>query len=94
MSTAEDRRWFQAVAEIGVCQLCGAHGVQVAHRNEGKGTGTKTAAHMTAALCPTCHFSIDNGKHMERSERRAMMDLAIVRTHDALIRSGRLRLVP
>lgn len=90
--SAADRRWFDAVGSIELCVLCGRMGEQVAHRNEGKGMGMKTPSHMTARLCRDCHAEIDNGRHMERAERRALMDRAIVLTHDALIRSGRLRL--
>lgn len=33
MTAAADRRWFEAVASIECCVLCGQHGVQVAHSN-------------------------------------------------------------
>lgn len=36
MTTAADRRWFEAVASLETCSLCGRYGVQVAHRNEGR----------------------------------------------------------
>lgn len=90
--TAADRKWLSAVGSIELCVLCGGMGEQVAHRNEGKGMGMKTAAHMTARLCRECHAEIDNGRHMERAERRALMDRAIVLTHDQLIQAGKLRL--
>lgn len=90
MSTSEDRRWFAAVAMMEQCALCNAFGVQVAHRNEGKGMGMKTAAWMTAPLCQECHHEIDNGKNITRDERRALMDKAIIRTHDWLIQNGLL----
>lgn len=93
MTTASDRRWFAAVASLETCSLCGAWGVQVAHRNEGRGMGQKSDAHMTAALCPAEHAEIDNGKNLDRNERRALMDRAIVITHDRLIKAGKLRLV-
>lgn len=92
MSSAADRRWFAAVASLECCVLCRQYGVQVAHRNEGKGMGLKTPAHMTAALCLECHMRIDSGKDMTRDERRAEMDRAIVLTHDALIRRGLIQL--
>jgi len=88
--SASDRRWFEAVASLPGCVLCSSYLIQVAHRNEGKGMGLKTPPHMTAAICPTCHHEIDNGKNLAREERRAQMDRAIVLTHDALIRAGRL----
>lgn len=93
MSTALERRWFAAVAELETCVLCGDHGVQVAHRNQGRGKGQKSEPWCTAALCPSCHGAIDNGKELSQTERRELMDRAIVRTHDLLIRSGKLRLV-
>ena len=90
MSSAQDRRWFAAVASLESCVLCGKYGVQVAHRNQGRGMGQKSAAHMTAALCPECHHDCDNGKAWDQQTRRLMMANAIVLTHDALIRSGKL----
>ena len=92
MSAAADRRWFAAVASLESCSLCGKWGVQVAHRNEGRSMGQKSDAHMTAALCPECHHAIDNGRDLDRSERRAQMDRAIVITHGRLIDAGKLRL--
>ena len=82
MTAAADRRWFEAVASIECCVLCGQHGVQVAHSNRDRGMGQKSAAHL--------NHEIDNGKNLAREERRAQMDRAIVLTHDALIRAGRL----
>lgn len=90
MSSAADKRWFAAVASIETCALCGQYGVQVAHRNEGRGMGQKSAAYMTAALCPECHHAIDNGRDMPQAERRALMDRAIVLTHSRLIDAGQL----
>jgi len=93
MSTAEERRWFKAVAELSTCCLCGAYGVQVAHSNVDRGMGQKSSPWNTAALCPACHHEIDNGRLLSREERRSRMDLAIKRTHDRLISAGRLKLV-
>lgn len=90
---AIDRSWCNAVHSLEMCVLCGAYGIQWSHRNEGRGMGQKSAAHMTAALCPTCHHEIDNGSKLTQSERRALMDRAIVLTHDRLIQAGKLRLV-
>lgn len=90
MSTAEERKWFAAVATIEDCVLCRAYGIQVAHSNQDRGMGQKSAPWMTAALCPREHHEIDNGKNLSREERRALMDRAIVLTHDRLIRDGLL----
>ncbi len=92
MSTAQERRWFAAVASLESCVLCGAYGVQVAHSNRDRGIGQKAPGDFTAALCPACHYSLDNGKDLPQAERRALMDRAIVKTHHALIVSGKLRL--
>lgn len=90
MSTAEERRWFAAVAMMETCALCKTYGIQIAHRNEGRGLGRKSDPWMTAPLCPECHNAIDNGRDLNRDERRALMDKAIIRTHDWLIQSGLL----
>lgn len=90
MTTAADKRWFQAVASLETCSLCGRYGVQVAHRNAGRGMGQKAPAWQTAALCPECHHAIDNGRDMPQAERRAQMDRAIVLTHSRLIDAGKL----
>ncbi|MCG8990859.1 hypothetical protein LH427_03910 [Laribacter hongkongensis] len=84
----KNRKWLAAVGSLEICVLCGAYGVQVAHRNEGKGMGMKAGDHMTAALCPACHHEIDNGKDLPLSERRARMDRAIVLTLGELVRRG------
>jgi hypothetical protein len=90
MSSALDKRWFEAVARLESCVLCGEYGVQVAHRNESRGLSQKSESHNTAALCPDCHNQIDNGSELNQMERRALMNLAIVRTHDKLVKSGQL----
>lgn len=90
--SAEEQQWFAAVASLEYCVLCGRHGVQVAHRNAGRGVGQKAPPWETAALCPECHDEIDNGSHLTRDERKALMDLAIVRTHSRLADRGDLRI--
>lgn len=86
------KKWLQAVRDIECCVLCGCYGVQVAHRNEGKGMGIKVDDCLTAALCPCCHYRLDNGKDMSRCERRAEMDRAIVLTLNKLVNSGRVNI--
>jgi len=93
MSTSLEKRWYEAMSSIDHCVLCGINIYQIAHRNEGKGMGMKTAPWMTAPICPEEHMAIDNGKDLTRDERRALMDRAIVLAHDALIRAGKLKLV-
>ena len=89
----KNRKWLAAVGSLETCVLCGRHGVQVAHRNEGKGMGMKVGDHLCAALCPQCHFETDSGKGLTRPERRAQMDRAIVLTYDRLVEAGVIGLV-
>ncbi|EBH5932288.1 hypothetical protein CQX38_03340 [Salmonella enterica] len=84
------KKWLDAVGQIEKCVLCGRWGTQVAHRNEGKGTGLKTDDCATAALCPECHHEIDNGSHLSREERRCLMNRAIVLTVIKLVRMGKV----
>ncbi|EOG3908319.1 hypothetical protein ACLBR3_003910 [Salmonella enterica] len=82
------KNWLDAVGQIEQCVLCGRWGTQVAHRNELKGMGLKTDDCATAALCPECHYEIDNGSHLEKEERRRLMNKAIVLTVIELARRG------
>lgn len=84
--------WLDAVRTI-PCVFCGAP-VQAAHRNEGKGMGTKADDSLTAALCHVHHSEIDQGRDMTRDERRARMDRAIVLTVAELVRRGIVGIVP
>ena len=89
-ATAAEKRWYQAVSELETCSLCRAYGVQVAHRNEGRGLGQKVDYWLTAAICPPEHHAIDNGKDMTQAERRAAWNAAYVDTIDRLFRAGKL----
>ncbi len=86
--TYRSRKWLAAVGQLEQCVLCGAFGVQVAHRNQGKGMGLKNSDCLTAALCPACHHEIDNGTTLTRDERRERMDRAIVLTVERLAERG------
>lgn len=85
-------QWLAAVGSLETCVLCGRHGIQVSHRNEGKGMGLKNPDHLTASLCVDCHDAIDNGPDLSRDERRALMDRAIVLTLDRLVKTGKVGL--
>ena len=86
--TYRSRKWLAAVGQLEQCVLCGAFGVQVAHRNQGKGMGMKVSDALTAAICPSCHHEIDNGTTLTRDERRERMDRAIVLTIERLAERG------
>jgi hypothetical protein len=88
--SAYEKRWQQAVLSLKYCVLCGKFGVQWAHRNEGKGMSLKVSPEQSAALCPACHYDIDNGNTLSRTDRRSRMDQAILLTHRALIAWGRI----
>jgi hypothetical protein len=82
------RKWLAAVHQIETCVLCGAYGIQAAHRNQGKGMSQKTDDCLTAAICQSCHHEIDNGSQLSREERRALLDKAICETVAQLARMG------
>lgn len=88
VKTYRNKKWLAAVGSLEQCVLCGAWGVQVAHRNEGKGIGLKVDDSLTAALCVGCHTEIDNGKDLSLGERRQLMDRAIVLTIKEITRRG------
>lgn len=88
MSTAQGKRWFEAVASLETCSLCGRYGIQIAHSNRDRGMGQKSKPWDTAALCPECHHAVDNGKDLSQDERRALMDRAIVVTHSRMAQAG------
>lgn len=92
MSTAAEKRWFEAVASLEHCVLCQRYGVQVSHSNMLRGMGQKSKPYNTAALCPACHHSIDNAKEFDQLQRREMHMRAIVLTHGKLVEAGKLKL--
>ena len=87
-STYKSEKWKDAVRSLECCVMCGKYGVQVAHRNQGKGMGLKVDDCLTAALCPECHHEIDNGKQYTREDRRELMDNMILRTIVELVHRG------
>lgn len=86
-----DRKWLAAVGSIDECVMCGGYGTQVAHRNEGKGMGSKAHDCWTAALCQECHYQIDNGRDLTRAQRKQRIDDAILRTLAILVEEGRVK---
>jgi len=80
--------WLRAVRSLEYCVICGAYGVEAAHRNRGKGASMKTSDCLTAALCRECHTNIDQGKTMTREERRTLLDHAIILTVEKLAQIG------
>lgn len=70
--------WLAAVRAIPHCVLCQRQrSVEAAHENQGKGIGWKVPDCLTAAICPVCHFDIDNGSEKTLEVRRQLMSKAI-----------------
>jgi hypothetical protein len=74
------------------CQCCGIDGqTQAAHSNQsrhGKGRGIKASDIYIAALCQSCHYRIDQGNDLAKSERQELWDAAHIKTVTTLVRSG------
>ena len=70
------------------CQICFAPAPsQASHSNQaihGKGRGIKASDEFTAALCPSCHYEIDQGKNLDRDARFAWWEEAYQRTKKLL----------
>ena len=65
---------LKAVASLH-CQECGKEGTQAAHANwswSGKGMGMKAHDMYVAALCPECHYILDQGKDLAKWEREEL----------------------
>lgn len=73
------------------CQLCGSGSmVQAAHTNwgGGKGRGIKADDNLTAALCMSCHYDIDQGAKWSKAERQLAWQVAHHKTVQLLVNSG------
>lgn len=84
--TDRDRFWTWVHEQP--CALCGSFGVQVTHRDYGKGMGQKTHWFDVAPLCDPCHDELTDGREYSRDQKRALMDRAIVNTHERAMRDG------
>jgi hypothetical protein len=76
------------------CASCGADDGTIvgAHRNESKGMGMKVSDALVAALCFQCHTNLDQGKTMNRQERREFWNQAYIKTMQYMIENNILRL--
>jgi hypothetical protein len=76
------------------CMSCGKEGqTQAAHANlseYGKGMSHKASDAALMALCISCHAELDQGKTMDKAERRDFQQTMIARTLTRLIEQGRL----
>ena len=66
---------------------------QAAHRNMGKGMGTKTEDDELFAACPGHHDLADQGNKVSKTERRAYEDSMFVLTWKALRKQGKIAMV-
>lgn len=91
--TFRSEKLRRAVAEL-PCSNCGREGqTQAAHANlseYGKGMSHKASDAALMALCITCHAELDQGKTMDKAERRDFQQTMIARTLTRLIEQGRL----
>lgn len=91
--TFRSEKLRRAVAEL-ECMSCGRHGAtQAAHANlseYGKGMSHKASDAALMSLCTTCHTELDQGKTMDKFERRDFQQTMIARTLVRLIEEGRL----
>lgn len=83
------KKLLKKVAELD-CQHCGAYPTQAAHSNwgGGKGKGIKCDDNLVAALCLKCHYEIDQGKNLSKTERQEMWRKAHIKTVQVLVDSG------
>ena len=87
-----NKRMLEKMREL-PCASCGANDSSVAaHRNEGKGMGMKVSDALVAALCFQCHTDLDQGKTMNREERRELWNQAYIKTMQYMIENNILRL--
>lgn len=74
------------------CVNCGQSGMtQAAHRNEGKGMGIKSSDGLLMALCTNCHSGTDAQNKLPKEERREWENQMVIRTYQALIEQGLLK---
>lgn len=69
------------------CMVCGIKdgSVCAAHRNEGKGMGIKVSDALVSAMCHKCHYELDNGKSLNKDERRDMWNKSYIKTMQYLL---------
>lgn len=94
MSGYRNKKLLEVVREA-PCGICGSEieGVAAAHSNQGrhgKAMSRKAEDCFIAALCPACHYSIDQGKSMSKQERQEAWQSAFETTLLWLFESGRL----
>ena len=91
--TFRSEKLRRAVAEL-ECMSCGKSGqTQAAHANlseYGKGMSHKASDAALMSLCISCHTELDQGKTMDKFERRDFQQTMIARTLVRLIEEGRL----
>ena len=87
------KKLLEAIREC-PCANCGAEDgtVIAAHRNESKGMGIKVSDALVAALCFQCHTDLDQGKTMNREERREFWNQAYIKTMQYMIENNMLRI--
>lgn len=97
-ATYRDPRLRELVARL-PCVNCGVEGrTQAAHLNLGKAMGLKSSDAAIAALCCSgpgwqgCHEEYDQGKRMDKDERREFGQRVVMLTYVALMERGWLKI--
>ena len=97
MTIYRNKKLLEAVRES-PCQVCGRQDgtVVAAHSNQlrdGKGRGLKAHDYRIAALCFSCHTSLDQGTKLSKSERVQMFEDGHRATIGWLFENGHLEVV-
>ena len=83
------KKWLQAVRDLEHCVRCGRIcKPDACHLNEGKGTALKQHDCLTFAGCRECHIEVDQGRGMDREERRTEIRRLVILTWIALAERG------
>jgi len=85
--TYRNKKILKAAEKVPYCMACFLPNtdktVVMAHSNQqrdGKGVGAKAHDYRVAALCPHCHYEIDNGKELSKDEKIELWEVAHRRT--------------
>lgn len=84
-----------AIAKHSHCQLCGVQDstIVAAHSNQlqdGKGMGIKAHDYRIAYLCNACHYTLDQGKQLQKAKRKEYWEEAHRATIGWLFENGYL----
>lgn len=94
-----NKKLLDLANECEQCQSCLNHGrgtISAAHSNQlrdGKGRGVKAHDYRIAYLCYQCHYELDQGTSLSKTDRNTMWEEAHRRTIGWLFENGHLKVV-